>query len=119
MNQKRLTTVASFTYRADGMRKTMTTASGKPVSMTRDGKTYYYQLNGHGDVIALAVPVLRLAIFKRSSSRSTAVGWSAASYDYGTTGAYERGSSVKQWTCYLNNNHNQPKYSHEKEKQTQ
>jgi RHS repeat-associated protein len=77
-------TLASFTYRADGMRKTMTTASGTitfhydennnvayetdennqmiasytfegdhPVSMVRDGKTYYYQLNGHGDVIAL------------------------------------------------------------------
>jgi RHS repeat-associated protein len=77
-------TVASFTYRADGMRKTMTTASGTitfhygennnvayetdgnnqviasytfeddhPVSMTRAGKTYYYQLNGHGDVTAL------------------------------------------------------------------
>jgi RHS repeat-associated protein len=77
-------TVASFTYRADGMRKTMTTASEKvtfhydennnvayetnennqviasyifegdhPVSMTRNGKTYYYQLNSHGDVVAL------------------------------------------------------------------
>ncbi|RAL21478.1 RHS repeat domain-containing protein [Thermoflavimicrobium daqui] len=77
-------TVASYTYRADGMRKTMTTSSGtitfhydenknviyetdqnnnilasytyngiQPVSMTRDGKTYYYQLNNHGDVIAL------------------------------------------------------------------
>ncbi len=25
----------------------------QPVSMTRGGKTYYYQLNGHGDVVAL------------------------------------------------------------------
>jgi RHS repeat-associated protein len=76
--------LASFTYRSDGMRKTMTTAAGtitfhydennnvayetdsnnqviasytfernNPVSMTRAGKTYYYRLNGHGDVTAL------------------------------------------------------------------
>ncbi|MBD1373513.1 hypothetical protein IC620_14255 [Hazenella sp. IB182357] len=25
----------------------------QPVSMTRGGQAYYYQLNGHGDVIAL------------------------------------------------------------------
>ncbi|SHF14153.1 RHS repeat-associated core domain-containing protein [Seinonella peptonophila] len=77
-------TITSYTYRADGMRKTKTTAAGTitfhydenknviyetnasnaiiasytwngihPVSMTRGGTTYYYQLNGHGDVVAL------------------------------------------------------------------
>lgn len=76
--------IASFTYRADGMRKTMATGAEtityhydenknvafetdqnnqliasytfegyRPVSMTRNGQTYYYQLNGHGDVVAL------------------------------------------------------------------
>jgi RHS repeat-associated protein len=28
-------------------------AEGNPVSMTKNGTTYYYHLNGHGDVVAL------------------------------------------------------------------
>jgi YD repeat-containing protein len=28
-------------------------AQGNPVSMTKNGNTYYYHLNGHGDVAAL------------------------------------------------------------------
>ncbi|MED5053275.1 hypothetical protein [Anoxybacteroides rupiense] len=27
--------------------------SGRPVTMTKGGVTYYYHLNGHGDVVAL------------------------------------------------------------------
>ncbi|WP_147635412.1 RHS repeat-associated core domain-containing protein [Risungbinella massiliensis] len=79
-------TIASYTYRADGMRQTMTTpakgtitfhydenknvvfetnssntviarytynAENQPVSMKTNGQYYYYQLNGHGDVVAL------------------------------------------------------------------
>lgn len=34
--------VASYTWNGNN-----------PVSMTRGGQTYYYQLNGHGDVVAL------------------------------------------------------------------
>ncbi|GGA58434.1 hypothetical protein GCM10007416_34570 [Kroppenstedtia guangzhouensis] len=84
-------TLASFTYRADGMRKTMTTgsqtitfhydgnnnviyetdqnnqivahytygANNELVSMTRGGKTYYYQTNYRGDVTALTDPLER------------------------------------------------------------
>jgi len=77
------TVLASFTYDADGKRTSLTTssttrylydgnnviaeldasnnviarytynASGHLVSMMRDGQTYYYHFNGHGDVIAL------------------------------------------------------------------
>jgi RHS repeat-associated protein len=36
------TIVASYTYKEN-----------QPISMTRGGTTYYYQLNGHGDVISL------------------------------------------------------------------
>ncbi len=79
-------TIASYTYRADGMRQTMTTpakgtitfhydenknvvfetnasntviarytynSENQPVSMKTNGQYYYYQLNGHGDVVAL------------------------------------------------------------------
>lgn len=28
-------------------------AQGHPVTMTRNGSTYYYQLNGHGDVVKI------------------------------------------------------------------
>lgn len=79
-------TVASFTYLANGLRKTMTTDQGTitfhydpnqrisyetdqngnvvasytyigdvhtPVSMTRNGQIFYFQTNGHGDVVAV------------------------------------------------------------------
>jgi RHS repeat-associated protein len=51
--------IASYTFEGD-----------HPVSMTRGGKTYYYQLNGHGDVVAL----------------TDSTGAKVATYEYGPYG---------------------------------
>ncbi|WP_338709179.1 DNRLRE domain-containing protein [Paenibacillus amylolyticus] len=44
-------------YETDGNNKTLREYtwddSGSPVAMTKDGHTYYYHLNGHGDVVSL------------------------------------------------------------------
>jgi RHS repeat-associated protein len=51
--------IASYTFEGD-----------HPVSMTRGGKTYYYQLNGHGDVVTL----------------TDSTGVKVATYEYGPYG---------------------------------